>query len=96
MKEFEFSIKFSYLRDEEINGVSCQLTLFEWDDYGCDNYYTGISKCNPGDKFIKTVGRKLALKRAISNVYLNKEERTTIWDKYFSMCKDHRRLKNVK
>lgn len=38
--------------------------------------------CNPKDKFNKSFGRKLALKRALN--FVPKEERTKIWQGYLS------------
>jgi len=39
------------------------------------------------DNFSKFKGRKESLKRAIAQLDLSKEERTTIWDEYKKTCK---------
>ena len=45
----------------------------------------GISLCDNRDQFVKAIGRKIALKRALmSKNDLSKEERTKIWKGYFS------------
>jgi hypothetical protein len=41
----------------------------------------GLAECHPNDRFIKSYGRKLALKRAIAG--LPREERAQIWAAYF-------------
>lgn len=43
----------------------------------------GYATCSPADKFIKDIGRKLSLTRALKNMNLDKNERTQIWKDYF-------------
>lgn len=47
----------------------------------------GIARCSKKDNFCKEVGRKLALKRAISQLTLTKEERTKLWKDYQNRVK---------
>jgi len=49
---------------------------------------TGTAQCSKLDNFAKETGRKIALARAIKN--FSKEERTEIWDKYFSRMESNK------
>jgi len=42
----------------------------------------GVAICHDKDQFNKEVGRKKALRRAISEISLSKDERKAIWDDY--------------
>lgn len=43
----------------------------------------GVSECSPKDQFSKEVGRKIALKRALSSSeLLTKDDKKAIWDGY--------------
>ena len=46
---------------------------------------TGQTSCHKNDRFVKAVGRKLALKRAMQDSDLSKDERQFLWLKYFQM-----------
>lgn len=48
-------------------------------------FTAGYSFCFAGDEFVKDVGRRIALKRAILNraAIFSKEQRKLIWDTYF-------------
>ena len=44
----------------------------------------GIAKCSPLDQFVKAIGRKIALTRALDEVHpFTKAERTAIWAAYW-------------
>lgn len=46
---------------------------------------TGESHVSPNEKFyVKEVGRKLSLRRAIEKLNLSKDERQVIWVNYFA------------
>lgn len=47
----------------------------------------GDALCCPQDQFIKDIGRKISLARAMSNFALDKQERTQIWKDYFNRKK---------
>lgn len=49
---------------------------------------SGHSATHVTDTFIKTRGRKVALKKALKDANLNKEERSLIWANYFNIVKD--------
>lgn len=53
--------------------------------YNGDGYiaYDGDAWCSLKDPFIRSVGRKLALSRAVEG--MPKDMRTKIWDKYWSV-----------
>lgn len=42
----------------------------------------GTVYCSPNDQFVKRTGRIIALKRAMNNMNLSKEERTVLWREY--------------
>ena len=46
-----------------------------------------------GDKFCKDRGRKIALKRAMSSLGLNKEARRLFWQQYFLTTNQKHRVK---
>lgn len=52
-----------------------------------DGVYTGEAYTNLKDRFIKDFGRKLSLKRALTNLFLTKEDRTVIWNAYLNRSK---------
>lgn len=45
----------------------------------------GASRCHPTDNFCKSIGRKLALKNAIS--HMPRAIRRQVWEEYFNLCK---------
>lgn len=45
----------------------------------------GIAKLAQGDRFCKDRGRKIALKRALNAMGLDKPTRTLFWNSYFKM-----------
>lgn len=54
----------------------------------------GSSYCSPNDNFVKSIGRKLAIKRLLENIQDNgffidglKEFRTQFWRQYFMQVK---------
>lgn len=47
----------------------------------------GTAQCSKQDQFVKAVGRKIALTRALKDGMFNKEYRTLIWNKYWSLVK---------
>ena len=44
--------------------------------------WTGLARCAPTDQFVKAVGRKLALARAMQAAQLPKPTRAAIWAAY--------------
>jgi hypothetical protein len=51
---------------------------------GSDVLSEGIAIVHPGDNFNRSVGRKIALTRALSKLSLSREDREKIWKAYFS------------
>jgi hypothetical protein len=45
----------------------------------------GYADVHPKDHFIKAVGRKIALSRALKEFTESKEERKQVWEKYWSL-----------
>lgn len=45
----------------------------------------GYADVHPKDSFVKAVGRKLALSRALREFTESKSERKQVWDKYWSL-----------
>ena len=43
----------------------------------------GTAFCVEGDQFVKEVGRRIALTRALASSPLNKEDRRIVWTTYF-------------
>ncbi len=70
----------------KVRATRCE--LFELDAVGriiLPRLSKGESKCSPLDNFIKAVGRKIALTRALMNADdpFAKADRTAIWDAYW-------------
>lgn len=59
-------IRFYYIRDFGVGGVAsvCLLKLTD-PGTGVDYYARGVAFCEPGDQFVKRLGRDIALGRAI-------------------------------
>ena len=53
----------------------------------------GIAVLRKGDRFYKDYGRKLAMKRAMNNLGLNKETRKLFWNTYFEYTNKKQRIK---
>jgi hypothetical protein len=45
----------------------------------------GAATCSRKIEFVKDTGRKIALKKALSDSFLNKQERYDIWESYRTM-----------
>ena len=52
------------------------------DDISRDTIVT-VAICSPKDNFCKSIGRKVALKKALKETLFNKTERKYIWQEYF-------------
>jgi len=54
----------------------------------------GIAKLGKKEKqFNKDLGRKISLKKAMSNIGLNKETRTLFWNEYHTLTNKSQRIK---
>jgi hypothetical protein len=81
----EYKVRFYYQMiqngQEFLNGIVCTIT--------CDDKIIakGISSCSRNDIFVNSVGRKIALGRALQLMYPGNEKskRTIIWDEYFRL-----------
>lgn len=45
----------------------------------------GYADCHPTDGFCKATGRKIALSRALQEFTEDKQERSQVWEKYWSL-----------
>lgn len=54
---------------------------------------TGIANLSKNDKFCKDRGRKIAMKRAMRNLGLNKETRKLFWNTYHEYTNKKQRIK---
>lgn len=75
---------------EPIKVRATQCEIFEVDEKGhlkVPRLSRGIAKCSLMDNFVKAIGRKIALTRALDDETsphkFSKYERTVIWDAYF-------------
>jgi hypothetical protein len=90
----EFQVKFSR------TGTTTHAELLAFDDNGKFSYtgISGISYCNPKDRFEKSKGRKIALAKLLNAMVeyepqlgvlnLGKKQRAKIWEIYF---KEHKK-----
>ncbi len=66
---------------------STQCDIFYVDEHGhmkLPRLARGVAKCSPLDQFVKAIGRKLALTRALDEQHpFTKAERTAIWTAYW-------------
>ena len=49
--------------------------------------YTGFARVHPEDKYVKAIGRKVSLAKALQNITSNKNIRKFFWDEYKKRCK---------
>lgn len=77
----EKDVMFNGRRIRAKNATTCELKK------GDDVIASGRSYCVPGDQFCKSTGRKNALKRAIADFSFNKDQRASLWNKYFDSLK---------
>lgn len=57
-----------------------------------ENVKSGVAIQNPNDTFIRSVGRKIAIKKMLDTLEINskkltKEERKNVWEQYLSISK---------
>lgn len=70
---------------EKIDGVDVKgftTCLIEDKEYGAS--YLGGTLCSIHDKFIKSQGRKISLKRVMDSMNLTREERRRVWKDYWA------------
>lgn len=48
---------------------------------------TGIAQCSIKDNFSRKIGRKIALKRALDDSGMSKDERKEVWTDYLNTLK---------
>jgi hypothetical protein len=82
----EFKVEFRYLKYEFLEKIKIA-TVCDIREVGYYNgrsiaLAAGIAVCSPQDQFNKNTGRKLALSRALSDMF-SREERQLFWDAYF-------------
>jgi hypothetical protein len=65
--------------------TACWVDVLVDDEY--DLMATGITACSIEDVFEKSEGRKKALTRALEKAGFDREFRTQVWKKYWSMVK---------
>lgn len=75
------AVAFLYGRNESARSVLCAVCT----DNRKVSY--GYSMCRISDRYVKAIGRKLALTRALKAADFSREERTIIWKEYL---KTHR------
>lgn len=56
-----------------------------WDNTQQIVCFTGVARCSPKDNFSKRMGRKIALRRALSNT--NRVFRKSAWQAYKAECR---------
>lgn len=76
----DLTISFLYFRHPSTNLRSVGCTIELLDGYYFTTILRGISVCSKQDSFVKEIGRKISLKRAIQS--LSKDQRKQIWDVY--------------
>lgn len=74
----DLMLEFDYLRSEMGNGTRVVLNSPLGSGY---SDLRGFAFCHPNDPFVKAIGRKVALARAIKN--LPRNIRRQIWKAYF-------------
>ena len=70
-----YSIYFTYGKHDGKREVGC--VIKSQDD---DNYASGSSLCSEGDRFVKEVGREIALERALRFAIKKRGKRADFWD----------------
>lgn len=75
------AIAFAYGKNASARSVLCAVCT--------DNQKTsyGHSMCSTSDRYVRVIGRKIALTRALKVARFSREERTIIWKEYL---KTHR------
>lgn len=71
--------------------TSCKIDKFEDSELTLSEQWKNVGKahtvCSPFDQFVKDVGRKEALKRALAACGFNRQHRTKIWQEYRNRSK---------
>lgn len=65
-------------------GTECILVNADTDGVSTPEV-VGKASLSSQDKFVKEVGRKISLRRALHNLRLSKEQRTEVWNAYRKM-----------
>jgi len=83
--QIQFFKKPIILEKRRLFTTHCVLVLFVAAQKSV-NVFTGIACQSPKDQYSKTVGKKLALTRALEDTtgYLSKEDREIVWDNFFA------------
>lgn len=56
---------------------------------------TGFAICNPQDRFSKSVGRKIAVRRILEDMGMfTKEDRAEFWKQFFTQTNEHQKHGN--
>lgn len=67
-----------------------ELNMYNKDTKQKDPLTMGFAICNPEDKFSKSIGRKIALRRILEEMGMfTKEDRAEFWKQYFEQSKKH-------
>ncbi len=64
--------------------TSGKFTLCNIETRGFNLFATGTTKLSPKDKFVKEVGRKTSLERALKQVFPEKADREVFWKAYLN------------
>lgn len=71
----ELVISFKHAPDT----TQCFIDVFTGTDRRLERTFSGLAVCSPKDKFVKEIGRKHSLTRAIATMGCTTEERRAIW-----------------
>ena len=78
----QIAVKFQHTQIEEIKGTKC-LIVEGKESSDPDKFIgTGIATLHPKDAFCKEKGRRVALRKALSDAGYNKSQRTVFWQEY--------------
>lgn len=77
LKEVKIMFRHSLLRTN--NSSPFTVALLDWTTVGREGHAEARALVHPNDQFVKRIGRRLALTRAMKLASFNREERKEIW-----------------
>ena len=80
MKFGGYTAHFGYSQPGPGRLTTCRLHVGECE---LEERIMGVACCNPRDQFVKTIGRKIALARAMRAAGMTRDERRAAWAAYF-------------
>lgn len=70
------------VRNQEVQTKATQCLIKDKND---EVVCVGEAVLSPGDNFSRNIGRRLSMKKALTELKLTKEEKANFWNQYYQM-----------